>query len=268
MKVSEYASAMAFTTSSIGAEALFQAWKQHTAIVSQKKGETENEDDEDQEDLIPNPRLWESGQDEDLVDETPYEGEPAKTIGERQSKASLQKNSIPQLLVVQVAELPRGAPVEWVSVGLDEEYTPRRFQSNDDGDEESENEDNRYKSGKWRITNATISGTTGHIRTWYYRRVAYGCMIRFGLEVASTQGAQIAHKILCCRNEEGLVPCVITVYMAADGEEDAVMGFYRRWQELCGQGGWKDLIQIVPVEKVWFGEVDVNVAVVARFMKI
>lgn len=287
MKVSGYASVMGYTTTSQGAEVMEQAWKIHVSTNRQQTSQLDNgeygDEEEDQVVVIPNPRLWEHGQDEDLIDETPHEGEPITNTSEHRPRtvASNDSNSAPPLLVVQVPELPRGAPVEWVGIGLDEEYISQRRHRDQDADDSDDSND-RYESSSssslnWRIIDAALPGLepSSHIRTWYLKRVAYGCMVRFGLSTMATlaEVAEFTHRVICNeQNEKGLVPCVVTAYIPGGfrggGDENPLRGFCERWEEVCGKSELRDLLQVVPVERVWFGGEGVNVGVVARFMNV
>jgi len=257
MKVSGYASVMGYTTSSQGADIMNRAWAEHISI-KHHHGDSGNDAEGDND--TPNPKLWESAQDEDLVDQTPYEGEDMDRISR-----VITDSNVPPLLVVQVPELPRGVPIEWVALGIDEEYslnTPH--QGIDDGDRDG---DNRYEVQKWTILDKIIPGAAlQHIRTWNYRGVPYGSVMRLGLDTTPAEAALDVLKLIAGKQPQGLAPYVATVYLATEGAQHVVAEFCTEWERLCDQSELGDLLQVVPVERVWFGDKQVKVGVMVRLV--
>ncbi|RPB20298.1 hypothetical protein L211DRAFT_841813 [Terfezia boudieri ATCC MYA-4762] len=260
MKVSGYASVMGYTTNSRGADIMNRVWIRHISIEHQSDSDSDNDGEEDND--TPNPKLWESAQDEDLVDQTPYEGED---MG-RSSSVATDSTNVPPLLVVQVPELPRGVPVEWVALGIDEECNPKApYQDIDDNDSD---EVHRYETRKWTILDKLIPGVTlQHIRTWNYRKVPYGSVIRLGMITTPAGAALAILKLIGGEQPRGLAAYVATVYLATEGAQNTVPEFYREWEGLCDQSELRDLLQVVPVERVWFGGREVKVGVVVRLVK-
>jgi len=255
MKVSGYASVMGYTTNSRGADIMNRVWIEHTSIEHHHDDDSDDDGEEDND--TPNPKLWEHTQDEDLVDQTPYEGEDV----DRSSRVVTHSTNVPPLLVVQVPELPRGAPVEWVAFGIDEEYNPKAPQQNiDDNDSD---EDDRYESQMWTILDKLIPGVTlQHIRTWNYKKVPYGSVIRLGMNTTPAEAALDVLKLIGSEQPRGLAPYMATVYLATEGAQNAVTEFCTKWEGLCDQSELGDLLQVVPVERVWFGGRQVKVGVI------
>ncbi|KAF8417349.1 hypothetical protein EV426DRAFT_578232 [Tirmania nivea] len=256
MKVSAYASVMGYTINSQGADTMNRAWIEHISIKHYH-------DDEEEDNDTQNTKLWEPAQDEDLVDQTPYEGED---IG-RSSRVVTDSTNVPPLLVVQVPELPCGAPVEWVVLGIDEEYNPKA--PHQDIDNDDSDEDDRSETRKWTILDTLTSGATiQHIRTWNYRKVPYGSAIRLGMNTTPAEAALDVLKLIGGEQPQGLAPYVATVYLATEGAQSAVTEFCTEWEGLRDQSDLGDLLQVVPVERVWFGGKQVNVGVIVRLAKL
>lgn len=259
-KVSGYVLVLGFTTTYKGMQVMSRAWRGHVSPGLSEMGDC----DQGGEDYIPNPRLWMYGQDEDVIDQTPYEDE-AYVPSEVKAAPHITSIDIPPLLICQVPELPRGAPVEWVALGIDAEYIPRRcHKATDDGD--SDCEDSRYGSYKWTIEDENVSEDVQyHVRTWCNNQVSYGSVLQFGTNDTIAKAATLLFKFLST-HKEGLLPYVATVYLALESNGETGE-FCLEWERLCKQSYLRELLQIVPVQKVWFREKEVIVGVAIRYLR-
>lgn len=259
-KVSGYALVLGFTTTYKGMKVMSRAWREHVS-----PGFSEGDHDQGEKDCMPNPRLWGYGQDEDVIDQTPYEGEEYEYVPiEDEATLPMTSFNIPSLLICQVPELPRGAPVEWVALGIDEEYIPRRCHNNTDS--EDSDEESRYAPCTWTVEDESVSEDIQyHVRTWYNKQVSYGSVLQLGTN--DTKVATILFKFLNSGHKGGLLPCVATAYLAMESEGEIMGDFCLEWESLCRQSHLKNLLQIVPVQRVWFREEEFRVGVVIRYLR-
>lgn len=260
MKTSAYASVMGFTTTRAGALIMNQAWREHISTQHQQLDD-DNSDEEDDE--ILNPKLWEVGQDEDVVDETPYEDTDISQGYSTISKVTPEPSGTLPLLVVQVSDLPRGAPVEWVALGIDEEYKPTAHLHDDNDD------DGRYEPQNWTINDTFINGDVPrYIRTWYHRRAAYGSVLTTSINKSPPEAASDVLQLLGSQQGEKMVPCIATIYVSTEAGENTVSEVSARLEELLNVNRFKDLLQVIPVHRIWLDEEEVKLGVVVRFMAV